>query len=67
MEAREEPFLLTREQAVKRYGIPLRTLVRLYQRNRDFPLIRIGRSVMIHREMADAWFTEHIQTGVETN
>lgn len=53
MEARDAPFLLTREQAVKRYGIPLRTLVRLYQRNRDFPLIRIGRSVMIHRERAD--------------
>lgn len=67
MEARDAPFLLTREQATKRYGIPLRTLVRLYQRNRDFPLIRIGRSVMIHRERADAWFTAHIQTCVETN
>ena len=60
MEAREDaPFLLTREQAEKRYGIPIRTLVRLYQRNTDFPLVRIGRKVMIHRERADAWFTEH--------
>lgn len=66
MEAREEPFLLTRKQAEKRYGIPIRTLVRLYQRNRDFPLVRIGRNVMIHREKADEWFTEHIQVGVET-
>lgn len=66
MEARDAPYLLTREQAVIRYGIPLRTLVRLYQRNRDFPLVRIGRSVMIHREKADEWFTEHIHVGVDT-
>lgn len=60
------PFLLTREQAVKRYGIPMRTLVRLYQRNRDFPLVRVGRSVMIHRERADQWFTERVGEGVAT-
>lgn len=62
----ETPFLLTREQAVERYGIPMRTLVRIYQRNRDFPLVRVGRSVMIHREKADEWFTERIQIGVDT-
>lgn len=62
----ETPYLLTREQAVARYGIPMRTLVRLYQRHRDFPLVRIGRSVMIHRDKADEWFTDHIQAGIDT-
>ena len=65
MTATEAPFLLTREQAVERYGIPLRTLVRLYQRNRDFPIVRIGRSVRIHRVKADEWFTERISIGVD--
>lgn len=66
MTATEAPFLLTREQAVERYGIPMRTLVRLYQRYRDFPIVRVGRSVMVHREKADDWFTERIGIGVDT-
>lgn len=65
MTATEAPFLLTREQAVERYGIPMRTLVRLYRRNRDFPIVRIGRSVRIHRVKADEWFTERISIGVD--
>lgn len=65
MTATEAPFLLTREQAVERYGIPMRTLVRMYQRNRDFPIVRIGRSVRIHRVKADEWFTERISIGVD--
>lgn len=67
MEKTELRFLLTREQAVERYGIPMRTLVQLYRCHSDFPVVRIGRSVRIHREKADEWFTNHIQIGVDVD
>ena len=55
-----EKYLLSREEAVERYGIPLRTLVRIYQRHKDFPIVRSGRTVKIHRDKADKWFDEHV-------
>lgn len=60
------PYLLTREQATERYGISVRTLVRVYTANDDFPVVRIGRSVMIHRDKADRWFDERAGYGVDT-
>lgn len=65
MAQEEAPFLLTREQAVERYGIPMRTLTRLYRVNKDFPVVRIGHTVKIHRDKADEWFTRHVQLGIE--
>lgn len=66
MAAADAPYLLTREEAVARYGIPMRTLVRVYQCNKDFPVVRVGRSMRIHREKADEWFTERIRTEIDT-
>ena len=56
----DAPYLLSRKEAAQRYGISLRTLNKLYKQFRDFPVIRQGRKVLIHRERADAWFTEWI-------
>lgn len=53
-----EPYLLTREQAIQRYNISIRTLEMLYRRYKDFPVLRVGRKVLIQREAADRWFTE---------
>lgn len=55
-----EPYLLTRKQAAERYGISLRQLEELYRRHPDFPVLRAGRKVLIHREQADKWFTDWI-------
>ena len=61
------PFLLTRQEAAERYGISLRQLDKLYRRNPDFPALRIGNSVRIHRERADDWFTESIGTTIDVD
>lgn len=53
----DAPYLLTRAQAARRYGMTVRGLEDYYQRNPDFPLVRLGRrNVKIHRERADRWF-----------
>lgn len=62
----DEPYLLTREQATQRYNIGLRTLVELYRRDPEFPVLRVGRKVLIHREGADAYFTRNIREVIET-
>lgn len=56
----EERYLLNRKEAAERYNLSLRQLDELYRRNQDFPVIRAGRKVLIHRERADAWFTDWI-------
>ena len=53
-------YLMTRSEAAKRYGISLRMLDSIYKRYKDFPIVRTGRKVLIHREAADKWFTEAI-------
>ena len=53
-----EQYLIDREQAVERYGISMRTLEALYHRYKDFPVIRVGKKVMVFREAADRWFSE---------
>ena len=58
-------YLLSREEAAKRYGICIRRLEQLYRRNADFPIIRFGRTVLIHRVKADEWFTERIGQALE--
>ena len=61
MENRSEaPYLLTRKAAAERYSISLRQLDELYRRNRDFPVLRIGHKVLIHRDMADQYFSDRV-------
>ena len=62
----EAVYLLTRQEAAKRYGISLRMLDNLYRFNRDFPIIRVGHRVLIHRERADKWFTEAVGETIDT-
>lgn len=66
MEARTDGYLLTREQATRRYNISLRTLVELYRRDPDFPVLRVGKKVLIHREQADEYFTRNILEVIAT-
>lgn len=55
----DAPYLLTRAQAARRYGMTVRGLEEFYKRNPDFPLVRLGRrNVKIHRERADRWFDQ---------
>ena len=65
MDRNETPYLLSREEAARRYGMSLRRLEELYRRDADFPIIRNGRTVLIHREMADQYFTARIGTALE--
>lgn len=61
----DTPFLLTRPEAAKRYGLSVRGLEEMYRRHPEFPLVRIGRKVLVHRDMADAFFTEYVNGVVE--
>lgn len=57
---KDEPYLLDREKAADRYGMSVRSLEDLYRRHPDFPIIRRGRRVMVHRQRADEWFDSYI-------
>lgn len=67
METRDEPFLLTRRDAAKRYGLCQRTLDDLYRRDPTFPVVRVGKKVLIYREDADAWFKSYRGGAIATN
>lgn len=55
----EAPYLLTRKEAAKRYGMTVRGLEDYYKAHKDFPLVRLGRrNVKIHRERADRYFDD---------
>ena len=56
----DAPYLLTRSAAAYRYSLSERELDRLYRTHPEFPIIRKGRRVLIHREGADAFFTRYI-------
>jgi len=56
----DTPFLLTRRAAAYRYSLSERELDRLCREHPEFPIIRKGRRVLIHREGADAFFTRYI-------
>ena len=62
-----DQVLISREQAAARYGLPLRTIESLYRRNPDFPIVRIGWRVMIHREAADKWFADYLGGKIDLN
>lgn len=68
MEAYDEaPYLLTRKAAAHRYSMSIRQLDELYRRNPEFPILRIGHKVLIHRDEADAYFTRNIREVIEMN
>lgn len=62
---REVPYLLSRSEAAARYGLSQRQFDELYRRHPDFPVLRIGRRVMVHREGADAFFTRAIRDVID--
>jgi hypothetical protein len=37
----------------------------MYKRHPDFPIIRRGKRVMIHRPKADAWFDEYVGSEID--
>lgn len=61
----QTPYLLTRKAAAERYSLSERDLDRLYRAHPEFPVIRKGRRVLIHRDRADAWFTDYIGADIE--
>lgn len=54
------PYLITRKAATQRYSVSLRQLDILCRRNPDFPVLHMGRKVLIHRDKADAWFSAYL-------
>lgn len=56
----DTPYLLSRAAAARRYSLSERELDRLCRAHPEFPIIRKGRRVLIHRERADAFFTRYI-------
>ena len=63
----DTPYLLSRREASHRYGMSQRQLDELYRRDPEFPVLRIGRRVMVHRDEADAYFTRYIREVIELN
>ena len=61
----DAPYLLTRTQAARRYSLAQRIFAEIYRRDPDFPIIRVGKRVMVHREQADAYFTRFIRDEIE--
>ena len=61
----DEPFLISRNAASKRYGVSQRAFDEIYRRNPDFPIVHIGKRVMVHKDEADAWFTRNIREVIE--
>ena len=61
----EAPFLLSRNDAAKRYGLSEREMDRIIKGEPEFPSIKRGRRVLIHRDMADAWFTRNVREAIE--
>ena len=55
-----EAFLIHRGEAAQRYGLSLRELEYLYKRDRSFPMVRNGRSILIVRDEADKYFRDRI-------
>ena len=66
MRIQDDAFLLTIEQAVERYQISERTLRKLYRIHKDFPVIRIGRRVLVEKDSTDRWFTRNLHECIET-
>lgn len=63
----DEPFMLSREEAAQRYGLSLREFTKLYRSNPEFPVLHVGRRVLIHRKGADDFFTRNIREVIEAN
>lgn len=53
---KEPGYLLNRQEAAERYNISVRQLDHIYKLYPDFPIIRNGKRVLIHRPRADEWF-----------
>lgn len=62
----EAPYLLTRKMACQRYSISIREMEQLYKSDPEFPVLRVGRKVLVHRDNADAYFTRYIREVIET-
>ena len=60
-----DEYLLDRATAAARYGMSVRGLEEMYKRHPDFPIIRRGKKVLVHRRMADEWFDERIGETIE--
>ena len=60
-----EQYLLNRQQAAERYGMSVRGLEDMYRQHPDFPIVRLGRKVLIHREAADRWFDSFLGGVIE--
>ena len=60
MNAVTDEYLLDRQKASIRYGMSIRGLEEMYKRHPDFPIIRRGKKVLVHRQRADEWFDQYI-------
>ena len=56
----DDAYLLNRQRAADRYGVSVRGLEDLYRKHPDFPIIRLGKKVLVHRQRADEWFDEYV-------
>lgn len=63
----DEPYLIDRATAADRYGMSVRGLEDMYRRHPDFPIIRRGRKVLIHRQRADEWFDQYVGDEIPMN
>jgi len=56
----DDEYLITREQAARRYGLAQRIFDQLYRNDPEFPSMRVGKRVMVHRQEADKYFTQRL-------
>ena len=60
-----EKLTLSLEEAGKILGVSRQT-VYLLSRREDFPVLRIGRRILIPKKQLEAWMDQHV-TGAEDN
>jgi len=61
-----EQYLLSRKDAAKRYGMSQDTFDKLYRRDPEFPVLRVGKRVLIPWKKADAYFARNLREVIET-
>lgn len=62
-----EKYLLTREEAAARYSYSVRGLEELYKRQKSFPIVKVGRRVLVPMAEADQWFASQSRAEAMTS
>ncbi len=60
-----EPTLATVADTAKKHGIPVSTMYELFASGTAPGAVRIGRRILVHRQVFTAWLEQQAKGGVE--